>query len=741
MAIILFAVLSINILTVMPSASAYTTHNQQGIHDDHFVMREDQKSSVSELSGQDTSLIQNSSSSLTNQNEYLDRQPVSNEAEAKSEIQFDQARALQVSPCSVDICASPGETITLSLSCTNNDPRVQVECKMISGPPGATLSSSVGNPATGTFSWVPDDEGSYQVTFQSVPTSCPSDIVCNPSEPLTIEILVSSPTRVFATFSGSFNTPETEFGHRHVAVKGTLASDNSLADGSGSYVPIGTWQLSFDYLQLDGFGNVVFSHKYDGPASTDDPTADHYVYACAANGCQGNPVFKYLDYDAQGQNFFGTIQGFDKELGVQLGFQIPIHFQRVWQAPISGSDTNPAGQTSSWTFTPPDLDPPPNCEVPADTISTLSLSEPESSKALPTASASPFCRNPPVAVAESVPEQEVLVGKQIQLSGTNSFDRDPGDTLQYEWTKKRPSDKIAPNTFSDPASSTPTFDAPNYIPSEFTSSSTPPKLLPLEFSLQVTDNHGLKSTNDATVSLDVVCDQNDQAKAEKARTFFLGLINLPLGSLKSPETVDNFKYFLSGRGDTQGLTQGVTGNGIPQPLPIQWLDNEQEFKTAERVMGSDMKKDLNQMLKSMQPGQTKQLAKTYPYDVTDKRKVYHFDKVPSDFTTAVGSAKIFADVDLKITKGSQIFGSDIVSGTVILRLQDNYDFNPGKTFSAGPLGSVTSDEIYQLIKCLGTRNFNQDTTYSKIITNASPRILDEYLVRCNDFPDVCRIKP
>jgi hypothetical protein len=505
---------------------------------------------------------------------------------------------------------------------------------------------------------------------------------------------------------------------------------------------VGTWQYSIDYLKLDGFGNVDFSHKYDGPASANDPTAVHYVHACFVNGCQRNPALQHLSYEAPGQTFSGTIHVFDLELGFQLGNQIPIHFQRVWQAPISGSDTNPAGQTSSWTFTPPDLDPP-SCEV--STVSTLSLSEPESTKALPTASASPFCRNPPVAVAESVPEQEVLVGKQIQLSGTNSFDRDPGDTIdKYEWTKKGPSDIIAPNTFSDPASSTPTFDAPNYIPSEFTSSSTPPKLLPLEFSLQVTDNHGLKSTNDATVSLDVVCDPNDQAKAEKARSFFLGLINFPGGSLKSPETVDNFKYFLSGRGDTQGLSQGVTGKGIPQPLPIQWLDNEQEFITAQRVISRDIINDLDKLLKTMQPGETKQFinpnAQPYSYDITDTRKIYHFDKIPSDFTTAVGSAEIFADVDLKVTKGSR-FVADEVSGKVILRLKDTYDFNPGKTFNAGPLGKVTSEEIYQLIKCLGTRNFNQDTTYSKILTEASLHVLHEYLTRCKDFPDVCKIQP
>jgi hypothetical protein len=356
-----------------------------------------------------------------------------------------------------------------------------------------------------------------------------------------------------------------------------------------------------------------------------------------------------------------------------------------------------------------------------------------------------FCRNPPVAVAESVPDKNVLVGGQIKLDGTKSHDPDPGDTIAgYEWKKTEPSDIIAPNTISDPSSSTPTFDVPNYVPAKFTSFTTPPQLLPLKFSLQVTDNHGLKSTNDASVSLDVICSPSDQTKAEKARSFFLGMINFPGGSVKFPETIDNFRYFISGKGDTQGLTQGVTGNGASQPLPVQWLDNTQEFQIAERKMSGEIEKDIGLMLRGMQNGESRKMVKTYSYDVTDRKKIYHWTpigRIPSDFTTAVGSANIFANVDLTVTKASSRFGSDSVSGKVVLSLKDTYDFNPGKIFNAPPVGSTTSDEIYQLIKCLGARNFNQDVTFSKVITNVPWRNLDEFLVRCNDFPNVCRIEP
>jgi hypothetical protein len=359
-----------------------------------------------------------------------------------------------------------------------------------------------------------------------------------------------------------------------------------------------------------------------------------------------------------------------------------------------------------------------------------------------------FCRNPPVAVAESVPDKSVLVGGKINLDGRKSHDPDPGDTVVgFDWKKTKPSDKIVPNTLSNPLSSMPTFDVPNYIPSEFTSLGTAPRLLPLEFSLQVTDNHGLKSTNDATVSLNVVCGASDQAKAEKARNFFLGMINYPGGSLKFPETINNFQYFLSGKGDTQGLTQGVTGNGVAESLPVGWLDNALEFKSAQRKIGGDMARDIFNMLRGMNDGESRQLVKSYAgakYDIRDSQKIYYWTPVgsiPSDFTTAVGSANVIADVDLTVTKSSSIFGSDRVSGKVVLLLKDNYDFNPNKTFNAPPVGSVTSDEIYQLIKCLGARNFNQDTTYSKVLTSFPTSSIHESLARCGEGPGNCRIQP
>lgn len=115
--------------------------------------------------------------------------------------------------------------------------------------------------------------------------------------------------------------------------------------------------------------------------------------------------------------------------------------------------------------------------------------------------------------------------------------------------------------------------------------------------------------------------------------------------------------------------------------------------------------------------------------------------IGADFTTAVGSANMFADVDLTVKKASSFIDSNGISGKVILRLKDTYDFNAGKTFTTPGVGSITSDEIYQLIKCLGARNFNQDTTYSKVLTNAPTSGLGEYMTRCQEFSQYCRIRP
>jgi hypothetical protein len=118
-------------------------------------------------------------------------------------------------------------------------------------------------------------------------------------------------------------------------------------------------------------------------------------------------------------------------------------------------------------------------------------------------------------------------------------------------------------------------------------------------------------------------------------------------------------------------------------------------------------------------------------------KIYYWTPVgsiPSDFTTAVGSATIFAHTDLTITKNG---GRGMVSGDVTFEIKDIYDFNPG-SFIKTPAGSMNTDEIHQVIKCLGARNFDQTTSYTMKLTNSGLGSLRYNLINCDDS-NTCRI--
>jgi K319-like protein len=359
----------------------------------------------------------------------------------------------------------------------------------------------------------------------------------------------------------------------------------------------------------------------------------------------------------------------------------------------------------------------------------------------------PKTNKPPFAVAASIPDKVVMVEQPIMLDGRKSFDPDPQDhIIDYLWSQT----DTGPHriNFMSPGTSTVTFDAPYYVPTKFTSLNTPPQIIPLEFSLKVVDNHGLKSINDASVKLNVECNSQDRTNAENGRLFFNKLITFPGGSLKSPQTVENFQYFVSGKGDlipnkVGSAFIGVTGMGTAKPLPKLWLEHTVEFRKAQINMANDISKDISLLLNQMNNGETRSLVKVYSYNIDDSRKIYYWTPVgniPSDFTTAVGAANTFAHTNLVITKASGFFSISKVSGEIKLELKDTYDFNPTrKFFGAGPLGVVKIEEIYSFIKCLGARNFNQDTMYIKNI-NVPVEAFRDAFVNCEVRSENCKIK-
>jgi hypothetical protein len=358
----------------------------------------------------------------------------------------------------------------------------------------------------------------------------------------------------------------------------------------------------------------------------------------------------------------------------------------------------------------------------------------------------PKTNTPPIAVATCTTPNGVCINiqpdSQIKLSGFKSYDPDaPNDSVVgYQWKKTNPEDNIVKNTLSSPNSIETNFDMPYFVPYQFTSISTPPKLLPIEFSLVVTDTHGTKSQPDK-LSINMECSAFDKTRGEYFRDLLRGAIILNNEfPFLNPQTADNMRYFLSGAGDiipnrdAKGNFVGVTENDNPKPLPIEWLENTSYFQKAQKDLAKLILKDVNDLLKQMEVGESRILNPAIPYRV----HIETSGNIPVDFVTAIGSAPAFADVELIITK-SGFFKANTISGKIELKLEDIYDFNPNQIFKIHLLGVATSADIYNTIKCLGARNFDQTTIYNKIITDMNVRSFLNDFPDCDD-PDDCKIQ-
>jgi hypothetical protein len=178
-----------------------------------------------------------------------------------------------------------------------------------------------------------------------------------------------------------------------------------------------------------------------------------------------------------------------------------------------------------------------------------------------------------------------------------------------------------------------------------------------------------------SVSLEVVCSADDKASGAYFRDFLRrAIIFNRQFPLLYPQAADNFRYFLAGAGDTQGLPVGITGNGVPKPLPVNWLDKTNEFQKAQDKLAKEIDKDISEMLKQMKVGETRALPdKPYPTFINTQ------GNIPTDFVAAVGSAPAVAYPHLVVTKGG-FFKGNTISGNVELKLIDIYDFNEKQVF-------------------------------------------------------------
>ncbi len=223
---------------------------------------------------------------------------------------------------------------------------------------------------------------------------------------------------------------------------------------------------------------------------------------------------------------------------------------------------------------------------------------------------------------------------------------------------------------------------------------------------------------------------------------FLRLINNPFAFLV-PQTVNNFQYFLSGKGDTIGMLEDVSGKGIPKPLPITWLENEPkafQYNKAQVTLLNQIQQDIRNLLNSMKNGETKTLplSKQYNERILTPPGISINPRV-IDFANSVGQANLELIPHLTITKNR--FLPDVITGEIKLILKDKYDFNINDSVRIPRLlggDTYSGFDFHSVIRCLGARNFDQTVTFDKIITDMPLNIFRSSSIECDSI--FCRIQ-
>jgi hypothetical protein len=358
-------------------------------------------------------------------------------------------------------------------------------------------------------------------------------------------------------------------------------------------------------------------------------------------------------------------------------------------------------------------------EVLEDTVMTfsLSLTDKQGNSASAIASITVQLNTPPIAIAKSFPDKIAAPEETVSLLGFDSFDPDPGDFIpddSYLWTQTDTTPFRA--NIMNPNNAIASFDTPKALDRN-------PENNKLQFSLTVKDSHGLESL---PVSLPITIDCGIADKETAARTLETANIIITGGEFIPPfgifpQSSANMQYWLD-------------GSGLHKELPLLWLDNQINFIDAQQSIAKNIIKDVKNELKLMNIGESKEFKKGYPYDITNPTK----GLIPTqkDFAFAVGRANIFANVDLVINNNRF---SDSLSGSITFTLKDIYNFNPGDIFNIPGIGKVLADDLNILEKCNFAKPFDQETRFSKIVSEISIDAYDDVLVSCQVSTPTCRI--
>jgi K319-like protein len=340
---------------------------------------------------------------------------------------------------------------------------------------------------------------------------------------------------------------------------------------------------------------------------------------------------------------------------------------------------------------------------PCDPGSTIEQKSSASFQVTPP-STQPPTNHPPVAVASANPSP-AITNFPVVLDGSKSSDPDPGDSVVgYQW-QQTSGPKV---TLSNPTSAKTSFIVFR-VPAKYSGSDqSPPTLIPLKFSLIVTDTHGATS-QPATVSVTIKCDPGTESTCDVVNT-----------------KVSVIKNSFAAAGLTEAalrLDHWLAGSGFPDPLNVNWLlqtksiqnalnANHVVIETNPNPGPGNAGNSLVNYASQVPDGQTASFNLLWPTTISIPTELFNRDL---DLAAAVGTTQLVTEGDFQITHHGPLF---TITGTTTNSVKDIYKFNPGEEFPPGVLPGlpiITADDLNLLEKCRGALPFEQDASWDQTL--------------------------
>ncbi len=311
----------------------------------------------------------------------------------------------------------------------------------------------------------------------------------------------------------------------------------------------------------------------------------------------------------------------------------------------------------------------------------------------------------PIAVLKQTPSKIATVGSLALLDGIESFDPDKDKIIDYLW-KQTDNTKFRVD-FPSTISSIITFKVPQKVPATYVSENSLPKIMPLQFSLDVLDEHSLKNKIPANSELLISCSSDEEKRASEVNQIVSNIIEneKDLGYEEAPYRLQHWR----------------AGSGMDLPLDDDWLSKSDDIKKGvqglhqlyETNPGKKFSgKSLLSFAKSLKSGETKSFSDKWAYAIKTPNYL-------SDYGASIGSAQIDSSGVFTVSR----MGNNIVSisGYVSYALNDIFNFNEGETFfiPASPI-RIKADDLNLLEKCRGADTFWQGLIWNQNVIYNGP---------------------